>query len=628
MKYRKKKHILTLQKENEEAFLKEFEEGTWTVEAPLIKLNPYILAPLTAIVLFRTEVKTEVTVIIKGKEQAGDIMHTFPAGVEHILPIYGLYASYMNKILLMPAIGGGSEIEIQTEPLNSRVPVPTSCRTEEGYMGNAMMFLTAAVRSKPVAIDYRGDIRWYSAANLNFAMKRMENGHMLVGTERLTGLPYYTTGLYEMALCGKVYYEYRIPGGYHHDQFEMEDGNILVLAQDNEASTVEDVCVLIDRKTGSILKRWDCKDVLPQNHGKSGSWDERDWFHNNAVWYDKKSNSLTLSGRHQDAVINLDYDSGKLNWVLGDPEGWPEDLVKNHFLRPIGEEFEYQYEQHGVMYMPDGDLLLFDNGHFRSKDPKKYQKAAESYSRAVRYRIDGEKRTVRQIWQYGKERGNEFFSPYISNVDYYGKSRYMVHSGGIAYIGGKPSEVLGSIALLGPDKEELALESITCELIDDRVVYELRLPANCYRAKKYPLYYANEVMETGAGRLLGSVGITREFNVDVEAKPTGEMLPQECEVLVTEEEDRIRFHAKFEKGELVMLMLTELGTGEIHRYYISTAAVSYKAMCVGTFQKSDPREIDKFVSKEGLCGDMKLQVIREGALYETGIVIHAGNRKR
>ena len=69
-----------------------------------------------------------------------------------------------------------------------------------------------------------------------------------------------------------------------------------------------------------------------------------------------------------------------------------------------------------------------------------------------------------------------------------------------------------------------------------------------------------------------------------------------------------------------MLLLTE-DSGKVHRYYISTAAASFKAMCVGTFQKSDSREIDKFISKEGLHGEMKVQVIRDGILYETGITV-------
>ena len=100
MKYRKKKHIITAQRENEQAFLKEFSEGDWTLQNPLVKLNPYLLAPLTAIVLFRTGVPAEVTVTVCGREAAGNVVHTFPAQCEHILPVYGLYADTANRVLL------------------------------------------------------------------------------------------------------------------------------------------------------------------------------------------------------------------------------------------------------------------------------------------------------------------------------------------------------------------------------------------------------------------------------------------------------------------------------------------------------------------------------------------------
>lgn len=115
-----------------------------------------------------------------------------------------------------------------------------------------------------------------------------------------------------------------------------------MLTYDAGSGTVEDTLVLLDKETGAILRKWDYKDVLPQYPtAGSGSQDEIDWFHNNAVWYDKRTNSLTLSGRHQDAVINTDYELDengkcKLNWILGDPEGWPEDMQK-YFFKPVGE---------------------------------------------------------------------------------------------------------------------------------------------------------------------------------------------------------------------------------------------------------------------------------------------------
>lgn len=260
--------------------------------------------------LFRAPIATEVTITVMGKEPAGNISHTFPAAKEHILPIYGLYADYTNQVILKTATGQQQIITLQTEPTATNVHAASNIRTTAEYMGNNLMFLTTAMDSMPVGYDYRGDIRWYATVNFNFDLKRMPNGHLLVGTERLVEMPYYTTGLYEMTFSGKIFKEYRSSiGGYHHDQFLMDDGNILMLSYEADSSTVEDICILLDKNTGEILRKWDYKDVLPQYPTAGlGSQDEIDWFHNNAIWYDKRTNTLTVSGRHQDAVINLDYE--------------------------------------------------------------------------------------------------------------------------------------------------------------------------------------------------------------------------------------------------------------------------------------------------------------------------------
>ena len=95
------------------------------------------------------------------------------------------------------------------------------------------------------------------------------------------------------------------------------------------------------------------------------------------------------------------------------------------------ENFDWQYEQHACLVTPIGDIMCFDNGQFRAKSKENYLKNSENFSRGVRYRIDTDKMEIEQVWQYGKERGPEFFSPYICNVEYYEDGHYMVHSGGI-----------------------------------------------------------------------------------------------------------------------------------------------------------------------------------------------------
>ncbi len=617
-------HIITKQNNSEQAMLAEFEAGAYTIDKPLVKLNPYEVSPLTAMVLFETPVLTEATVIVKGKAHPGDIRHTFPASKKHILPIYGLYADYDNTVEIVMANGQKSTISIKTDPMHPDVPVSTLIKTTSEYMGNNIMFLTAAINAMPVGFDYAGDVRWYSNKNFAFDIKRMPNGHILIGTERLVKMPYFTTGLYEMVFSGKIFKEYRTPSGYHHDQFVMEDGNILVLSYDFYSGTVEDMCLLIDPNTGAVLKSWDYKNVLPQDVAGSGSQDEHDWFHNNSVWYDKKTSSLTFSGRHQDAVINLDFETGDLNWIIGDPEGWPKEMVDKYFFTPVGDgEFDWQYEQHASVILPDGDIMLFDNGHFRSKNKETYLPNAENFSRGVRYRIDTDKMTIEQIWQYGKERGAEFFSPYICNVEYYNEGHYMVHSGGVGYEEGKTCEGMAVMKVMKPEfKDKITFNSITCELKDDVVMYELHVAANCYRAEKLPIYYANETAELGAGQILGELIETQTTRMKIKAQETEQLVPEHFVASVIEEEDRMTFNAIFETGEVAQLILVN-EAGELKRYPITTVAQSFQAMCVGTFQKADPRNVDVYVNKTGLSGKYQVKLIAEEKIYETGVTISA-----
>ena len=612
--YKNKEHLIIQQNKREAELLKQLEKGNYTAENPLVQLNPYLISPLTALILFYTDTAQEIQVTVKGKNPQGDILHVFPRSRKHVLPVYGLYPDYENMVELRLSGGEITTVKIRTEPLPKEVPCPTLCKGSKEHMGDNVIFLTQTSKADALACDYNGDVRWYLTINVSFDLKRLRNGHLLTGTDRLIRLPYYVSGVYEMGVHGKIYKEFRLPGGYHHDTFEMEDGNILMLSQEPDGQTVEDWLVLVERKTGNILKTlpYECETTY------SGSGSAHDWFHNNAVWYDKKTNSITLSGRHQDAIINIDYDSGDLNWIIGDPEGWPENYVEKYFFTPVGDDFEWSYEQHGVVVCPDGDIMMFDNGHYRSKKKENYMPASQSYSRGVKYQIDQKKRTIRQIWQYGKERGADFFSPYICNVEYYGDGRYMVHSGGIAYKDGKPLEGLGSM----DGGENTVLNSITCEIVNDQVVYELQVPSNAFRAEKIPFYYAGETMETGEGKLLGELSITPEVDTEIPAKDTKEMVPDHYGLSVTEEEDRILINATYQKGELAMILLWG-ENNEVHRYYVNTSSnnKNFEAMCVGTFIKEDPRNVDVFINKNGLQGEFFIKLLTEDVIYDTGIQV-------
>lgn len=615
--YMYKESLLKRQAKAEQEMLRELEEGDYTLENPLVKYNPYFINPLSAVVLFKTEEETAVTLTVLGKEKEGNIYHTFPKAKTHVLPVIGLYNNYQNQVELYPYRGQASVITIVTPDAFDGAAVCHSMETTPEYMQDQIIFVTPAGDDLAVGFDYAGEARWHLNIPCIFEMKRAKNGHILIGTDRLVKMPYHVTGIYEMDLVGKIYKEFRLPGGYHHDQIEMPDGNLIIQTNDLSGDTTEDVCVLVDRNTGDILKTWDFNDFLVQGMGKSGGWRAEDWFHNNAVWYDENTDTLTLSGRHMDAIANIDYETGELNWIIGDPDTWPREWVDQYFFTPVGDHFQWQYEQHACVVTPNGDVMCFDNHQFGAKRKEKFAAAKDSYSRGVRYRIDTEKRTIEQVWEFGRDRGADFYSPYISNVEYYNEGHYMIHSGGIAYMNGEPSDVLGAFI---KNMEGSRLDSRTVEVCDGKTMMELHLPGNFYRARKLHMYVKGSNLTLGDGKILGRMGVTKEFDTEVPAISEGSLMPESCQARLEEEEDRFTFYSRFEKGQLVMLLL-ENGK-EVHRYFISTAASSRnQAMCCGTFLESDERNTKTSVNKEGLTGTYDVRVIIDDMKYETGIQI-------
>jgi len=236
---------------------RDFEIEGYTIDNPNIILNPYDASPLTALVIFKTEENVTPTVTIKGKDELSTFTHTFDENKEHYLPIYGLYADTENEIIIEYNEDGkkiNKKLTIKTDKLPDNMVLPDSVKADKSKLSNDLYFFTPSSIGYTSAYDVNGDVRWYLTNYALWDNTRLENGHLMVSTERLVNAPYYMTGLYEIDLLGKIYVEYSLPGGYHHDYFELENGNILVASDDfgNEFGTVEDYIVELDRKTGEI----------------------------------------------------------------------------------------------------------------------------------------------------------------------------------------------------------------------------------------------------------------------------------------------------------------------------------------------------------------------------------------
>ena len=593
---------------------KKFKVNGYTLDNPNIILNPYGNSPLTALILFETEQELDVKVTITGKDKLTTYTHTFSKAKEHYLPIYGLYADSNNKIIIECG-NNKKEIYIQTEKLPENMILPTSIKANKSKLTNDLYFYTPSSSGYTVAYDVNGEVRWYLTNYALWKIDRLQNGHLLVSTERLINNPYYMTGLYEIDLLGKIYTEFSLEGGYHHDYYEMENGNLLVASDDfnNEDGTVEDYIVELDRPTGKIIKTFDLKKVLNMEDGQSENYTSYDWFHNNSVWYDKKTDSITLSGRHQDAVINISYQTGELNWIIGDSTNWSSEYQK-YFFTPVGNNFEWQWSQHAAMITPEGYVFLFDNGNNKSKNKDEYVDASNSYSRGVMYKIDTEKMTIEQVFEYGKERGSSFYSPYISDVDYLDKNHYIIHSGGIVYVDGKNSNQPAGFS------KGAKLVSDTVELLNNEVIFEIILPTNNYRVEKMSLYSESENFTLVKANRLGSLGKTDVTKKKVGPIKNSKKIDDEYSkynIELSKEVDRLVVTGTFQKSDKVNIILYQNLISNY--YYTRISKKPYTALCVdlNTEEDSNGLRITKYINQEGLKGKYSIYLEINGNLYNT-----------
>lgn len=603
-----KKDILVYQSELENKFT----SYGYTIDEPNIILNPYEISPLTALVMFETNDYVSPMVTVVGKSEKTTYTHTFKESKTHYLEILGLYPDYNNEVII--SYGDVTKkIYIQTGKLPNNFVMPSSIYKDEDKLDNELYFYTPSSIGYTCAYDINGDVRWYLTESFIWEINRLRNGNLLLSTDKLVNNPYYTTGLYEMNMLGKIYFEYNIDGGYHHDYYEMPNGNILVLSNNFANGTVEDYIVELDLRDGSIVKKFDLTDILPMNEGESENSTTYDWFHNNSVWYDEKSNSITLSGRHMDAVINISYDTGKLNWIIGDSTNYSSEWQK-YFFKPIGDNFEWQWSQHSAKITPDGYVFIFDNGNNKSKIKENYVDASNSYSRGVMYKIDTKNMTIEQIWEYGKERGSDFYSPYISNVLYLEENHFVVHSGGIVKVNGIPSNYPAGLS-----NKEVSLKSDTVELLNNEVIYELILPTNNYRVRKMEMY-SNSEYKQGVGVRLGSVSKTEESNkhtIIVKSKDIDNNYNKH-NITFDKEVNRLVFSGTFLKDDKVKIILDKfLGKKE---YDVIIRKRPYTAMCVDIFTKEEEKDgikVTKYINNTGLKGKYLIYVSVNGTIYKT-----------
>lgn len=417
----------------------------YSIDNAKVILNPYGNSPLSALIVFETKDLTTVSITVKGKDGGSNLKHTFTPSKVHILPVYGLYAGYENKVVI-EASGISKEVTIKTENLPDDFSKVTDLSNDD-FSTDEFYFTTPEETGYTCAYDVNGEVRWYLVGDYKWDIQRLNNGHILLSSDKILKKSY-SVGLIEMDLLGKVYYEYAVSGGYHHDVYELSNGNLLLASNNLDRDSYEDYAVEIDRASGQIVKKIDLYDILP---GKK----DKNWFKMNSINYDVNTNSITISGYNSNLIVNLDYSSLNINWIIGD-----SNKYKEYLLKADGEV--------NLPNKPESINLLSDNKLI-------YVSEVGGKKHLLTYQIDYSNRTFKQV------------------------DDYELDSSESAYL-----DVIGNTYIVTQDH--------TIKEIDDNSeVFSMNVNSTLYNTKKMSLY-ANDVYTGVQGIRLGSLDKSKTTN--------------------------------------------------------------------------------------------------------------------
>ncbi|MDU5333922.1 aryl-sulfate sulfotransferase [Enterococcus sp.] len=489
------------QSEKEKKYQTLLASGDYDEDNIYVKVDPYDASPLSALLLFQTEEAVKVDISVAGKDEETTIKNSFDDyTTEHSIPVLGLYADQENEVTVTLTDETGNSVEKKVTIKTGTFPDSIAkidvkeADTEKMALGDSELTFVVPSTKRAYAFDANGDVRWYSTRYNSHIFQELNNGNLLYLTKESNDADTYNV-LLETDYLGKIYNRYDFSSYsaandtgksdgemtvIHHDGIEWPSGNLLLTVNDG-SNYIEDTMIELNRETGEIEKTIDLKDILPESFYEEYDSTSRedgkiDWFHQNSVEYDESDNSIVISGRHQDTVMKIDYETNEIKWIMGDSSGWPDSYQK-YFLEG---DAKASGGQHAAIVLPDQDdneettdILFYDNNISVTRGD---EETSEKYSEARQVRINEEDMTIEEIWTFGEDLGKEYYTKII------GSARYLEDTGNRLVNFGYRDEGKSSSIM------EVTEEGETVLNVD---LTDFPTSAWAYRAERFSLYNEN-----------------------------------------------------------------------------------------------------------------------------------------
>jgi arylsulfate sulfotransferase len=342
------------------------------------------------------------------------------------VPVFGLYSGYTNSVSLQldrPGSPLSFEVNIPTAPYADPTgiyshPNIVTPRAPGSSLGFDFIFIKSALGS-PIIIDTDAEIRWTRPGLFDSISSILDGDQFTIGDQL-------NPTVYKMRLDGSITkgvlpsspytdFNHNIDPGKYSFLAEVDASNSGVLSYESNVIEFQDSSAI------SILNQWDLGAILTAYMSSQGDDPAAfvrpgaDWFHSNSAIYDPSDDTIIVSSR-ENFVIKLDYKSGTIIWILGDPTKYwytfPSLRGKALTVAPGGL---YPIGQHALSITSDGLLMLFNDGLGSIGQPSGAP-AGESrtYSTVSAYSINEASMTATETWDY--DAGKTIYSDICSSA--------------------------------------------------------------------------------------------------------------------------------------------------------------------------------------------------------------------
>lgn len=315
----------------------------FTLNSKDIKLDPFGRAPLAATLNVTTPIKTYPKVTVKGKEGGIDITKEYKSLLteKHSIPIIGLYPNYKNTIEI--AFYDASDIELYRQSMSvitqdeKLKPLKIRKKTDQ----DIGFIVSSNFGGRSQVYDKQGEIRAvFKTGNLSIKMK---NGNYISFNRRAI-IEFKTTGELVNSIdipddYTNIHHDIIELPSNNLLVLTSKKKSVIKTAKFGELNTMEDFIIEIDRSTGKLIKEIDLRKYYDVDRFNCLftliSETKCDWLHANSVAYDSADDGLIISGRNQ-GVIKIGYTDEKLKWVFAPHIGF--DFLGANADSPIDYE--------------------------------------------------------------------------------------------------------------------------------------------------------------------------------------------------------------------------------------------------------------------------------------------------